>query len=248
MTRAVKSATRRASGRASSASHEPKEPTRERVLDAALELFHARGFDATTMRDVAAAAGLSLGAAYYYFPSKEAIVLAYYVRQADAHESVVARAESAARASGVDLDLRARLAAIFHGKLDLSKRDLRLFGALFRSVGAPEDAASVFGPATRDVRERGVEMFRRALVDTPIDDAAREVVAYALWSLLLAVLLYFIHDASPGARRTRARGDDARDLASNGVLLSSTPMAAPLLAHLVAVLARAGLVGASAKP
>ena len=30
------------------------------------------------MRDIAKAAGLSLGAAYYYFPSKEALVFAYY--------------------------------------------------------------------------------------------------------------------------------------------------------------------------
>ncbi|HZS36969.1 MAG TPA: TetR family transcriptional regulator, partial [Polyangia bacterium] len=39
------------------------EETRRRVVDAALTLFRKRGFDATTMRDVAAAAGLSLGAA-----------------------------------------------------------------------------------------------------------------------------------------------------------------------------------------
>ena len=52
------------------------EETRDRIYNAALTLFRQRGFDATTMRDVAGAADMSLGAAYHYFPSKDALVLA----------------------------------------------------------------------------------------------------------------------------------------------------------------------------
>jgi AcrR family transcriptional regulator len=37
-------------------------------------LFREQGFEQTTMRDVAARVGVSLGAAYYYFASKDAIV------------------------------------------------------------------------------------------------------------------------------------------------------------------------------
>src|SRR5262249_3991252 len=54
------------------------EATRRHLLERALVLFKERGVEATTMRDIAKAAGLSLGAAYYYFPSKEALVFAYY--------------------------------------------------------------------------------------------------------------------------------------------------------------------------
>ena len=54
------------------------EQTRQRILEAALELFRVKGFAAATMREVAVAAGVATGAAYYYFPSKEAIVLAFY--------------------------------------------------------------------------------------------------------------------------------------------------------------------------
>ena len=50
------------------------EETRRLILDTALRLFRERGLDETTMRDIAAGAGLSLGAAYYYFRNKEAIV------------------------------------------------------------------------------------------------------------------------------------------------------------------------------
>src|SRR3954462_12285076 len=59
------------------------EETRERILDAALKLFRERGFDETTMRDIAAAAGVATGAAYYYFRSKEDLVMAFYVRTAE---------------------------------------------------------------------------------------------------------------------------------------------------------------------
>ena len=53
--------------------------TRERILEAALRLFAERGYEATTMRDVAREAGASLGLAYRYFGSKEEFALALYM-------------------------------------------------------------------------------------------------------------------------------------------------------------------------
>lgn len=46
----------------------------DEVLDAALDLFIERGFAATRVEDIARRAGLSKGAVYLYFPSKEAIM------------------------------------------------------------------------------------------------------------------------------------------------------------------------------
>ncbi len=46
----------------------------DEVLDAALDLFIAKGFAATRVEDIAAKAGLSKGAVYLYFPSKEAVL------------------------------------------------------------------------------------------------------------------------------------------------------------------------------
>ncbi|MGV3491643.1 MAG: TetR/AcrR family transcriptional regulator [Devosia sp.] len=46
----------------------------DEVLDAALELFIEKGFTATRVEEVAKRAGLSKGAVYLYFPSKEALV------------------------------------------------------------------------------------------------------------------------------------------------------------------------------
>lgn len=49
------------------------EATRQRALDAALELFSQQGYRGTTIRQIAESAGLSVGNVYYHFPSKEAI-------------------------------------------------------------------------------------------------------------------------------------------------------------------------------
>jgi AcrR family transcriptional regulator len=46
----------------------------DEVLDAALDLFIENGFAATRVEDIAARAGLSKGAVYLYFPSKEAVL------------------------------------------------------------------------------------------------------------------------------------------------------------------------------
>jgi AcrR family transcriptional regulator len=46
----------------------------DEVLDAALDLFIEQGFAATRVEDIAKRAGISKGAVYLYFPSKEAIL------------------------------------------------------------------------------------------------------------------------------------------------------------------------------
>jgi AcrR family transcriptional regulator len=57
---------------------EKGEQTRRLIFESALALFRQRGFEATTMQEVARHADVVKSAAYYYFPSKEAIVQAYY--------------------------------------------------------------------------------------------------------------------------------------------------------------------------
>ena len=54
------------------------EATRIRIYEAALRVFRERGFHAATMREIASEAGVALGATYYYFDSKNSIVMAFY--------------------------------------------------------------------------------------------------------------------------------------------------------------------------
>src|SRR5829696_6782557 len=51
---------------------------RNRLYATAMELIAARGYEATTLRDIAKHAGVSVGLLYRYFPSKQAVVIALY--------------------------------------------------------------------------------------------------------------------------------------------------------------------------
>ncbi|HEX8813749.1 MAG TPA: TetR family transcriptional regulator, partial [Terracidiphilus sp.] len=88
--------------------------TRSNILSTALRVFRERGLESATMRELAAAAGASLGSTYYYFPSKEAIILAYYddVQAEHARRFAAALAEKR-------LDFKDRLSSAFHSKLDI---------------------------------------------------------------------------------------------------------------------------------
>ena len=52
------------------------EETRNHILDAAYRLFSQEGYDATGVAELCASAGVSKGAFYHHFPSKQAVFLA----------------------------------------------------------------------------------------------------------------------------------------------------------------------------
>jgi AcrR family transcriptional regulator len=228
---------------APAATRKPKgEETRDRIHSAALSLFRKKGYDATTMRDVAAAADVALGSAYYYFPSKEALVLAYYERT---------QALSTTQAEAVfasSTDVRARLGATFHSRLDVLAHDRKLLSALFRSIADPAAVASIFGEHTRTIREDSIALFDRAIAPSPelalLDADARRVLVLALWSLHMGMILYFIHDASPKQQRTRVLVDQSLDLVVT--LLPLAPGLFPVFGHAIgSILAEAGLLGST---
>src|ERR1700676_4060533 len=86
--------------------------TRNRILSTALSLFRERGFDETSMREIAGAAGVAIGAAYYYFESKEALVMAFYHLANDAMQEPIEAA--LARKT----DLKSRLMAALDVKFE----------------------------------------------------------------------------------------------------------------------------------
>jgi AcrR family transcriptional regulator len=54
--------------------------TRERILDVALDLFIEKGFDKTSLREIAEQLGVTKAALYYHFASKEDILMALHLR------------------------------------------------------------------------------------------------------------------------------------------------------------------------
>ncbi|BAY99218.1 TetR family transcriptional regulator protein [Tolypothrix tenuis PCC 7101] len=58
---------------------------RERILDEAEHLFHTRGYNTVTMRDIAQAVGIRQASLYYHFPSKEQLFVAVTERMFERH-------------------------------------------------------------------------------------------------------------------------------------------------------------------
>jgi AcrR family transcriptional regulator len=213
------------------------EETRRQILDTALELFRERGFDETTIRDIAARAGLSLGAAYYYFKSKEAIVGAYY--DYVQHEHVTRSREAFAKGE----DLRGRLRAALHLKLDIMREDRRLLRALFRYGGDPDHVLSWFGPATRDQREMSIGVFAEAVAGERLPDDLKDAAPVLLWALHMGVLLFFLFDTSPDQRRTRRLVDAAVDFVVDIKRLATSALLRPVRRRVIGILREANLLG-----
>jgi AcrR family transcriptional regulator len=91
-----------------------RQQTRERLTRAAMALFLDRGFEATTLDDIAAAADISRRSFFHYFASKEDVVFAWHeettaaliaaVEARPANESMLTAAENAISAMARQLE------------------------------------------------------------------------------------------------------------------------------------------------
>ncbi len=195
------------------------EQTRAGIVDAALRLFEAGGYDATTMRAIADEAGVSLGSAYYYFSGKEELVQAFYDRIQVAHavaaEAVLQQPGFADRLRGV-LETFVDVAEPFHD----------FGGQFFRNAADPHSPLSPFSPQSAPAREASTALFRRAVEgsDLKVAPALREELPDLLWLLHMGVVLFWVHDDSDGQRRTRTLISGLVPLVDRSVRLTRLPL------------------------
>lgn len=92
----------------------------EKLLAVALRLFVSQGYRATTLDQIAAAAGLTKGAVYFYFGSKESVLLELLKQVRAVVVDDAMRSSGEAGPSAVD-----RIVAFLHNqaKLGVSRRD-----------------------------------------------------------------------------------------------------------------------------
>ncbi len=210
--------------------------TRANILEAARGLFRERGFDETTMREIALRAGLSLGAAYHYFASKEAIVLAYYAHVQRQH------IELAQQGLATTTELGDRLSIAMHTKLDVLAEDRRIMGALLRFTGDPAHPLSFLGRTARPIQLASIRVFDEALEGASLPPDLRRIAPTALWALHMGILLYFLYDDSPDQVRTRRLVDQVMTLVVRMLPVMRFPLFKPIRARLVALLDGAGLI------
>ena len=185
---------------------------RERLYDKAIELISERGYEATTLRDIAKEAGVSVGLLYRYFPGKQAVVIALY----DELSSEYAR-----RAADMP---QGRWRDRFVFALETSLSVLKPHRVALRAltpilVADPENG--IFSASTGFSRIRVQRVFEQAV--TGARDAPKQPLGEALGRLLylvhLAVLLWWLLDRSARQGATDALVSLTRQL------LPSVPLA-----------------------
>ena len=199
------------------------ENTKDLILRTALELFRGCGFEITTMRDIARAAKVATGAAYYYFPSKEAIVFAYYDQVQRTHGEKV-REEWKGKP-----ELRERLGILLHSKLEILKDDRRFLGALFRYTGDPEHPLSVFGKGTESQRAQSKAIFREAIEVAGLSEEMLQLLPPALWLAHLGMILCLIYDESPDQQKTHKLVDGVLDLLVQAIEWTKSDFVRPFI-------------------
>jgi AcrR family transcriptional regulator len=173
------------------------EQTREHLLDIALQLFMSKGYEATTMRDIAGAAGCSLGLAYRYFDHKEELVLALYRRLAQTLEVQVQALPPAPLVERFRQAVALKLALIAPYREPL--------GALFGAALTPHSEIAVLGSRTAQVRQQVGRAFLTVVIgatDPPRQPQAAQL-ALVLYAVHLGLLLYWLHDRSAEQEATQ---------------------------------------------
>jgi len=211
---------------------------RARLYATAIRMIGQRGYDATTLREIAKAAHVSVGLLYRYFPSKQAVIVALY--------------EELSR------DFARQAAAMKPGRwrdrflfaLGTSLRVLQPHRTTLRAlipvlIGDPEDG--VFAEGTAFSRVRVQQVFEDAVAGAA--DAPTAPMAAALGRLLylvhLAVLLWWLLDKTPQQRATHALVSLTAQLLPSAALTLRLPSVRRFVIALDALI-REGLFGAAA--
>ena len=203
--------------------------TRQRILDTALSLFATKGYEKTTMREIAAEAGCSLGLTYRYFNSKEELVLELYrnlVRQLEGQANELAQGPIADRFQRIILT-----------QFELMTPYRQTLGAIFGPALNPHTPAGLFGESTADVRRQARDIYIKIV--TGSRDAPRgaqiEEMATILYGMQLALTLFWLQDLSPGTQKTYEFVTFLRDMLALMRPLLRLPVVSKALARLARI-------------
>lgn len=199
------------------------EATRTRILEAALTTFRERGFENATMREIAATAGVALGASYYYFNSKDAIVMAFYQRAQQEMAPKLDKVLSEAKT------LEARLRGLIAHKFQYFESNRALLGAL-SAHSDPAHALSPFSKETKSIRDQDTAFFVRAVQESKVK-LPPNILRYLprlLWLYQMGLLLFWVYDHSPRQARTEMLFDRSLKMMLITLRMASLPLLRPI--------------------
>lgn len=213
-------------------SNKQSEETAVRILESALDLFRKKGYDAATMRDIASQAGVATGAAYYYYASKDAIILDFYQRSCLAMQPEIEAAVD--RAAGFE----ARLRALIQAKLTFFAPNRNVLRALLRNGADPGHPLSPFSSRTKEIRDIDVAWFRRILAESgmriPKDIGPH--LPNVLWFLQMGIIYFWVIAGSSVQPQTDRLIELAAKLATTLIRLSGFPLMRPVRRAVVEII------------
>ncbi|GIH98124.1 TetR/AcrR family transcriptional regulator [Planobispora takensis] len=167
-------------------------------METALRLFRERGYEATTMRAIAAEAGVSVGNAYYYFASKEALIQAYYDRAQAEHQAACEDLLATERS------FAGRLGGVLREWVRVSEPYHEFAVKFFKHAAEPTNPLSPFSVESSPARESSIAIYRRVVEGSAdrMDAELRAELPELLWLLSMGVVLFWVHDTSEGCRKT----------------------------------------------
>lgn len=170
-------------------SEQAKQQCRTRILEKASDLFVARGFDQTTTRDIALAAGVAVGTMFNYFPSKETMAMTMV------NEALAAgRADFAGRLDGGESLTEELFLLVSTGLRRL--RPLRPFlGPVLERSLSPFPRRSVC-PEGETARQEHLECVRQILERHGFRTTPEEIATTVYWALYLGILASWTGDDS----------------------------------------------------
>ncbi|MDH6135395.1 AcrR family transcriptional regulator [Kitasatospora sp. MAA4] len=203
------------------------EQTRALILDTAMRLFKERGYDKTTMRAIAAEAGVSVGNAYYYFASKEFLIQGFYDQMTYEHA-----ADARNRMAGKK-DFSERLEIALTSWIDCAAEYHGFASQFFRTAADPTSSLSPFSNESHPARAKSVELFHEVLTGSELapklDSELADLLPELLWLHLMIVVLYWVFDRTPDTERTREFVRRSTPLAGRVINLSRYRVFRPIV-------------------
>jgi AcrR family transcriptional regulator len=206
--------------------------TRERLFQTAMAMISKKGFDATTMRAIAAEAGVAPGATYYYFDSKESLVYEYYKLSQAEHETALSdffkREKSFPK----------RLHRTVTSKIELAAPYKNMARALYRVAANPESPLSPFSEESKPVRLQALRIFKEVVEgsESKFHPGIRGILPEYLWLYQMGVILFWIYDESKNSHKTFELIDRTVPLIDSMNQMVQSPLAAPFRKKIISTL------------
>lgn len=169
-----------------------------------MRLFSEKGYEKTTMRAISKEAKLGLGALYYYFPSKEAIIISFYEQLQQEIKSEWANLDEPGQ------DLSDRLKAFLLFKFSKLEPYRPLLKVLLKEAVDPESAVSPLSSDSQGALDTSLSIFSEML--GPGENTQQ--IARFLWLGNMALIGLWLHRPNKIARAIDTFADLAPFLAA----------------------------------